>query len=143
FQARNGQPHPFLLEHAALGLPTEDEIRAALRDLECPHAVFPNAPLDRWLADLVLDEQLKERSGDEPRRCRPDAELHPGGPRPYRKVYVAAKSFEATAALEPLAEVHGGRADNLQSFAFAPADVLNLTSAAAAERLSVSLADEF
>lgn len=103
FQARHGRPHPFLIEHRECGLPRQAEVRDLLRDLGAPHAVFPNSPLDLWLTRMVFDELQAEH----PARRRPalaghDWGLIPGGPRPYRQVYVAVKAFDADDALAPL-----------------------------------------
>ncbi|HEV8060869.1 MAG TPA: class I SAM-dependent methyltransferase, partial [Gemmataceae bacterium] len=60
YRDRHGKPHPFLAEHAEFGLPRETEIRGQLAALECSFAVFDNAPLDDWLAMMVLSETLIE-----------------------------------------------------------------------------------
>jgi glycosyltransferase involved in cell wall biosynthesis len=108
FQERQGRPHPFLGEHQAFGLPREEEVRAWLREFDYPHAVFDNAPLDVWLGMVLVSENLSEQQAVA--RCRSRL-LEPflegrrqGGMIPYRKVYVCAKTFDATAALEPLPE---------------------------------------
>ncbi|MFO0810639.1 MAG: glycosyltransferase [Gemmataceae bacterium] len=101
---RHGEPHPFLREHQEFGLPREDEVRHILTALDVPHAVFPNAPLDLWLASILLTEGvLGHTRSDEVRRglvaafqARPSG----GAAAYYRKVYVCAKSFDATAALD-------------------------------------------
>jgi GT2 family glycosyltransferase len=103
FEVRHGRPHPFLIEHRDCGLPREAEVRGLLLELGAPHAVFPNSPLDLWLGRMVFDEHQAEH----PDRRRAaltgyDWGLLPGGARPYRKVYVAVKAFDAGEALDPL-----------------------------------------
>src|SRR5262249_38816063 len=61
FALRNGNPHPFLMEHAEFGLPTAAEITGHLSALDVPHAVWHQAPADVWLANLVLGEPLAEK----------------------------------------------------------------------------------
>jgi len=105
YRLRHGRPHPFLWEHQENGLPTEEEVRTILRALDVPHAVFDNAPLDVWLPMLLLSENLKERNPASELQRRLNAHYRdgrvPAGPACYRKIYVAARTFEATAALEP------------------------------------------
>ena len=105
FRRRHGIDHPFLEEHRRFGLPHPDEIIAILRDLDVPHAVFDNAPLDIWLPMLLISENLLERGAT----GRPQLGLNRyflhqpiAGPLSYRKIYVCAKTFDATAALGPL-----------------------------------------
>jgi GT2 family glycosyltransferase len=109
YRQRHGRPHPFLGEHEAFGLPREEDVLAVLQELDCPHAVFDNAPLALWLPEMLLAEAVKEkqaaaavqtallaRSG---RLLR--GQLGQAASAPYRKVYVCAKTFAATAALQP------------------------------------------
>jgi GT2 family glycosyltransferase/SAM-dependent methyltransferase len=107
YHQRHGRPHPFLGEHEQFGLPTEDEVRAILRRLDVPHAVVPNAPLDVWLASIVLSEHLAEGAVADDVRAEIVRAFEDRPPRAgaacYRKVYVCAKTFDATAALEPAA----------------------------------------
>jgi GT2 family glycosyltransferase len=101
---RHGRPHPLLSEHQRFGLPSEEEILGILRELDFPHAAFPNAPLDTWLAMLLLSENLTEGQAPAELRVRLNQALQDRGPAPspaYRKVYVCAKTFQATRALEP------------------------------------------
>ncbi len=105
YHRRNGRPHPFLQEHEEFGQPTEEEVRALLRQLDVPHAVIPNAPLDLWLASILLSEHLLEAAAsDEVRqeliRAFQARVSEPAGGAYYRKVYVCAKTFDATGALE-------------------------------------------
>ena len=105
YRDRHGIEHPFLAEHLEFGLPGEAEICEHLARLECSYAVFDNAPLDDWLAMMVVSEIASERGvADEvvADLQRALATL-PAGNRPaYRKIYVCAKTFDATQALEPL-----------------------------------------
>lgn len=104
YRDRHGQPHPYLAEHVQFGLPRESEVSAYLGALECSFAVFDNAPLDDWLSMLVLSEVLHERAAPEEIRAQiqdilSEIPRRPGIP--YRKIYVCAKSFDASQALEP------------------------------------------
>ncbi len=105
YQRRHGHPHPFLQEHLEHGLPAEEDIRDILRDLDVPHAVRDNAPLDVWLPMLLLSENLKERQtrAEVQRFVNAHASELPPSDNSicYRKIYVCAKTFDATAALEP------------------------------------------
>jgi GT2 family glycosyltransferase len=108
FEQRNGKPHPFLSEHAEFGLPREDEIRGHLSVLDVPHAVWHQTPADVWLASIALGEPLAESGApawvrEALRDCLAKVDRTSTGPRPacYRKAYVAAKTFDATAALDP------------------------------------------
>jgi SAM-dependent methyltransferase len=105
FRQRHGIEHPYLQEHRLFGLPHPIEIVTILREMEWPHAVFDNAPLDVWLPMLLVSENLLEH------RATGQAQLllnqhflgNPtAGPVSYRKLYVCAKTFDATAALEPV-----------------------------------------
>jgi GT2 family glycosyltransferase len=110
YRQRHGRPHPFLHEHEEFGLPREEDILALLQELDCPHAVFDNAQLGHWLPELLLAETVKEKQpGPAVQtallgrwvRFLLHGQLGPAGGIPYRKVYVCAKTFEATAALQP------------------------------------------
>jgi GT2 family glycosyltransferase len=114
FELRNGKPHPFLQEHAALGLPTVDEITGLLTALDVPHAVWHQTPADVWLANLVLAEPLNEKFAPDWAHSRLREVLDrldrdTAGPRPasYRAAFVAAKAFDATRALEPFETAYG------------------------------------
>lgn len=103
YHARHSAPHPFLSEHHEFGLPREEDIRDILRSLDVPHVVVPNSPLDLWLASILLTEGVLAKStSDDVRRALVSA-FHTrrtnGTTAHYRKVYVCAKSFDATAAL--------------------------------------------
>ncbi|HEY8504411.1 MAG TPA: class I SAM-dependent methyltransferase, partial [Gemmataceae bacterium] len=106
YEVRNGRPHPFLSEHRQFGLPREEEVRAHLQALDCPHAVFDQAPLGAWLAGILLSEPVAESGaaaalGGELAEALAELAPAPGAAQvPYRKVYVAARTFDATAALE-------------------------------------------
>src|SRR5262245_23020563 len=103
YHERHGQPHPFLSEHHEFGLPSEAEVRAILERLDVPHAVVPNAPLDVWLASIVLSEQLLEKAHDPAVRrelVRAFQDLPSSVHEHYRNIYVSAKSFEGSGALD-------------------------------------------
>lgn len=105
YRARHRQSHPFLREHAEYGPPTREEFRAALQALDTPYALFGNAPLSRWLALLVMNETHHEQAVPLAVRSRLNEQLgtaYPPGEAPYRLIGVAARSFAATSALEPL-----------------------------------------
>ena len=95
-------------KHREFGLPKENDIRAILQTADVPHAVFDQAPLMQWLPSILFAEPLAE-SGVDPmliERLRFALEAMPVcgglGAIAYRKFYVAARTFEATAALEPI-----------------------------------------
>ena len=104
YRDRHGVEHPYLSEHVDFGLPTEKEIREQLAELDGSFAVFDNAPLDDWLAMMVLSETLFEKGAPDELYAQLQQSLRTL-PRPnvpaYRKIYVCAKSFDATLALEP------------------------------------------
>lgn len=110
FLERQGREHPYLREHHEFGLPREQEIRDILREFDFPHAVIDNSPLDVWLPMLLLSENLLERQAAVRLQRAVNKSLfqgrRPPGAVPYRKIYVVAKSFDATGALEPLPETH-------------------------------------
>jgi glycosyltransferase involved in cell wall biosynthesis len=99
YQHRHEKPHPFLSEHQQLGLPRQEEVLAILDELNCPHSVFDNAPLDVWLPMMMLSENLAERKALP--ECQYDLNKpfltgeRKGGPIPYRKIYVVAKGAAA------------------------------------------------
>lgn len=104
YRERHGVAHPYLAEHAEFGLPREEQVREYLAGLECSFAVFDNAPLDEWLSMLVLSEVLYERAAPAEIRGQIQRILAGTASRavvPYRKIYVCAKTFDATQALEP------------------------------------------
>src|SRR5207244_2711223 len=109
FLERQGREHPYLREHRKFGLPREEEVRAILREFEYPHAVLDNAPLDIWLPMLLLSENLLERQAvPRPQHYVNESFFRsprPPRPVPYRKIYVVAKSFDATGALDSPPEV--------------------------------------
>lgn len=114
YTLRNGKPHPFLTEHSEFGLPTTDEITGHLAGLDVPHAVWHQSPADVWLANLVLAEPLAESFAPDwvHRRLRDgldrlDRTTTGCRPASYRTAYVAAKTFDATAALEPFETPYG------------------------------------
>src|SRR5205085_3339084 len=124
--------------HRANGLPTQEEIVALLKQLDVPHAVLDNAPLDVWLPMLLLAENLLERQAATELVQRVNAPFfrgeRTGRPIPYRKVYVCAKSFDATAALEPSPDL--AFPANLNGALPAGAAVLNCLSRASGDALS-------
>lgn len=114
FALRNGKPHPFLREHEEFGLPTEAEMRSHLTGFDVPHAVWQQTPVDVWLSSLLLGEPLVETGAPEwVSQTLSDSLVNvsrkSSGTRPvyYRKAYVAAKTFDATAALEPFHHSYG------------------------------------
>jgi GT2 family glycosyltransferase/SAM-dependent methyltransferase len=117
YRQRHGRPHPFLEEHQQYGLPREEEVVAVLNDLGYPHAVFDGSPIDVWLATLLFSESLTERQANSEVRRRLNQPFvrgtRTGAGVPYRKVYVCAKTFDATAALEPLPEERSGPGEPL------------------------------
>lgn len=108
FQDRSGRAHEHLREHQEFGLPSEEEVRRILQELDYPFAVLDNCPVDIWLAAVLLGETLHENypfvevqeAVTRPLFRRPAASGVP-----YRKMYVCAKTFGATRALEPLTTV--------------------------------------
>lgn len=107
FELRNGKPHPFLQEHEQFGIPKESEIREHLTAMDVPHAVWEQNPIDLWLSSLMLGEPLAEMGAPEwVTRSLKDvltkinSKSKANRSTCYRKVYVAAKKFDATAALE-------------------------------------------
>jgi len=102
---RHGAEHPFLREHRQHGLPGAEEILSHLRDFDIPHAVFEQMPVDVWLPTLLLSEELRTRGAPAETQGRVNdlflRGLLSGGPIAYRNIYVCAKTFDATAALEP------------------------------------------
>lgn len=121
YRARHGVDHPWLEEHRRFGLPREEDMVALLRELDRPHAVFDNSPLDAWLPMLLLCENLSERhaSDDLHRRLNAAVTANPvGAAIPYRKIYAVAKSFDATAALEARAPAGTDSAAALDALAW-------------------------
>lgn len=119
FESRTGKPHPFLTEHEQYGTPTEAEIRRELSDCDVPHAVWQQNPVDLWLPSIVFGETLSEHGAPEwVRKALKDAltklDRSATGTRstPYRKLYVAAKRFDATAALESFPTPFGRLAES-------------------------------
>ncbi len=105
YRDRHGTNHPYLAEHAEFGLPTEAEICEQLARMECSYAVFDNAPLDDWLATMVLSEISSERGASDEvvaQLQKTLTDLPAGNGCCYRKIYVCAKTFDATQALAPL-----------------------------------------
>jgi len=106
YSDRHGCPHPFLREHREFGLPREEEVLAMLRDLGCRPAVLDNSPLHLWLGALVLSEHLAEYQAAAAVRHRLNQSFFrrvtATDSLAYRKVYICAKTLEATAALEQM-----------------------------------------
>ncbi len=103
YHRRHGVPHPFLIEHKEYGLPKEHDVRAIFTELQIPHVVFSNAPVDIWLPMLLLSENLAERGILSQFQGALAAGVRSGridshGP-PYRKIYVGIKSPDAVSAL--------------------------------------------
>jgi SAM-dependent methyltransferase len=103
YRRRHGTPHPELREHRLFGLPRQDDVLRTLREFDVPHAVLDNAPLDTWLAGLLLADTLRERHASPAlrRRCNEILlQAERPGAKGYRKVFVCARSFDATGALD-------------------------------------------
>lgn len=104
YERRNGCLHPFLEEHARFGQPEVHEVRAVCQ----PHANgwhdFTISPLNHWLTNLLLQENLVERGVPlELRTLVQQFVLHRSGPvseADYRRVYIASQSAESTAILQ-------------------------------------------
>jgi GT2 family glycosyltransferase len=117
YALRNRKPHPFLQEHTDCGLPSVGEITGHLTHFDVPHAVWNQCPADVWLANLVLAEPLAESFAPDwvhrhLREVIDRLDRNTTGPRPagYRAMYVAAKTFDATGALEPFETPFGSPA---------------------------------
>jgi O-antigen biosynthesis protein len=102
FAARTGEEHPFLREHRQFGLPAESEIRGVLQSCGFPLWVHSQAPLDVWLASMLLSEHLARHGYQHELGQRLTALWQKFGSTalPYRKFYVVAKSADAEAAIE-------------------------------------------
>jgi GT2 family glycosyltransferase/glycosyltransferase involved in cell wall biosynthesis/SAM-dependent methyltransferase len=103
YAARHGSDHPYLEEHRRFGLPRPEDVLSMLAELDIAHAVLDNAPLETWLPLLLLAENLHERNAPPELQRRLNGLIEQTRARraiPYRKIYVCAKSFDATAALE-------------------------------------------
>lgn len=104
YRQRHRQRHPFLIEHAEFGTPTEGEIASHLAAFDLRHVIFDQAPINSWLAFTLLAESLNESTPGFglPRSLNRYAIEHAldDPSMPYRKFYVVAKSFDATNALE-------------------------------------------
>jgi GT2 family glycosyltransferase len=112
YHRRHARQHPFLREHRDFGLPREEDVRAMLERLDVPFAVLPNTPLDLWLASIVLTEQLLEHAHEPDVRrelVRAFLDRPSNDGRYYRKVYLCAKTFEATRALS---DIHNADPNN-------------------------------
>jgi GT2 family glycosyltransferase/SAM-dependent methyltransferase len=110
YRYRRGVSNPFLAEHQQFGLPTEEEVRGALRDLGVRCACFNSMPLDCWVPLAVLTQTVGERSPLAYHLFqRINRFFFPGlatlTEQCYRKFYVCAKHADAVAALEPLPEL--------------------------------------
>ncbi|HLW67534.1 MAG TPA: glycosyltransferase [Gemmataceae bacterium] len=102
FSLRTGDKHPFLREHREFGLPEESEIRAILESCGLPFWVHGQAPLDIWLASMLLSEHVARHALQRElgQRLTGLWRKHDSNMLPYRKFYVVAKSAEAEAAME-------------------------------------------
>jgi GT2 family glycosyltransferase/glycosyltransferase involved in cell wall biosynthesis len=138
-EERHGTQHPFLREHRQHGLPTAEEILAHLREFDIPHAAFEQMPVDVWLPTLLLSEELRVRGAASAAQGRVNdlfvRGILTGGPTAYRQIYVCAKTFDASAALEPPQELKSGCGT------VAAAPLQHLTTIAA-EALQALAADE-
>ena len=96
YRERHRTEHPYLAEHAEFGLPREEEVREQLAAFDCSFAVFDNAPLDDWLAMMVLSETLVETGAPEAIYAQLQEALgklpRPSVP-PYRKIYVCRQEL--------------------------------------------------
>jgi hypothetical protein len=63
FEAENQVPHPFLSEHAELGVPEAGTVTAAIERHGALAVVAANARLDLWEAFLMLDQLLRTVPG--------------------------------------------------------------------------------
>jgi glycosyltransferase involved in cell wall biosynthesis len=136
FALRNGDEHPFLREHRQFGLPEETEICAVLRSCGFPFSIHGQAPLDVWLASLLLSEHLARHSTQRElgqmlaavwQKLRSAA-------LPYRKFYLIAKTAESEAAMEALHSSLSANPEEDTTISF-PA-ILNHLAGAAAEALN-------
>ncbi|MEX1006999.1 MAG: methyltransferase domain-containing protein [Acidimicrobiia bacterium] len=59
FALRFNVPHPMLAEHLQFGLPNLDEVERAFRDGGWATATLPSGLLSRWLAMMLLHEELR------------------------------------------------------------------------------------
>lgn len=104
YRQRHRQRHPFLIEHAEFGTPTEAEVAGHLAAIDLRHAVFDQAPINSWLAFTLLAENLHDSAPGFglPRSLNRYALDHAldDPSTPYRKFYVVAKTFDAPGALE-------------------------------------------
>jgi SAM-dependent methyltransferase len=103
FRRRHGRPHPLLQEHRLFGLPREEDVLRMLREFDVPHTFLDNAPLDTWLAGLLLADSLRHRHASMSLRRRCNELLlqaERSNAKGYRKFYVCARSFDATGALD-------------------------------------------
>jgi GT2 family glycosyltransferase len=141
FQARHNRPHDFLREHAEFGLPTQDEVHTILRHLDVPHAVIRQAPLDQWLAVTLLGEALDDGPAWEDMRREFIRTFKKGttgemAAEYYRSIYVCAKTFDATGALELEPQVETGNDRSSAGAADPTASALQQLTTAAARVLS-------
>lgn len=128
FETRRGFPHPWLREHEEFGLPPAEEIVAILREFGHPHGAYGTAPLDLWLAMMMLSDNLhgEPLSGLQSRLNEAYFKgLLKGGPATYRNVYVVAKTPAAAGALRPV-EPEPGTASQRSRLPehFAPLDLM-------------------
>jgi glycosyltransferase involved in cell wall biosynthesis/SAM-dependent methyltransferase len=100
YEQRFGRPPPRLAERRELVDP--EEIARVLREVDVPFAVSDDAPLDRWLSARLLVDHVRDQAVLA-ERLRELAKQPNGGPS-YRKLYACAKTFDATAALEGVAQ---------------------------------------
>ena len=103
YERRQGHAHPFLEEHARFGQPVATDVRDLARPFAREWHDFTISPLNHWLTNLLLQENLVERGVPlELRTLVQQFVLHRVGPAAnldYRRVYVAAQSVEASELL--------------------------------------------
>lgn len=103
YERRHRCLHPFLEEHARFGQPEAPEVRAVCEPQAVAWHDFTISPLNHWLTNLLLQENLVERGVPlELRTLVQQFVLRRSGPASsadYRRVYIAAQSPEAAASL--------------------------------------------
>ncbi len=113
FERLTGQPHPFLSEHTAMGLPAEQSLRRVFADAGVTPIVVGNSPLDRWEALLTLDQLLRtfergpEIARDLYRRANDEWPARPARD-PYRRFYIALKNAKVEAAVAAAVDAEDG-----------------------------------
>ncbi len=125
---RNHHEHPFLREHRQHGLPEEAAIRGHLQALGASVTVESQAPLDGWLALILLQENLAEhQAGSAEQEALRAAVLSdaienkaafPG----YRKFYIATHGARPSR----LGPTHSGTVEEVAEAELYPAALRHL-----------------